>query len=651
MVNKVMQIFYGADCLPYKDQARAVHFPVVGNSFMGASNTTEIRFYIDRLGNTSATWVVIAKLPNGKIGSQVLSVAYDDELDENYAYLQLNTWFTQHKGDLYISLNGYQGGISLEYDEDTGLYSVPNGTPVIEATGSVKLSIQYATQIVGSDEIDEITLQEIYALFGTKLNITDGLVVIESRTSALATNYENGQVVYSKTDNKFYKVVNSAYELVLDPMANHIGIIPVSSLSNIISSYSDEVQKDLCFIIYNNEIYVKSANNQVIGTTTYYVFMKVDELGKTTNSNYYVDTYTKNGILVNASSYALSAYTIQLGSYYNKTGADSTFATITNLNNVSVVANDADSKIDSHIANKNNPHEVTKTQLGLGNVDNTSDNNKPISVAQQQALNLKANASDVYTKSQSDNKYQTKLTAGVGIAISGNVISSTGAISFQIVNSLPQTGTNGVFYLIPLSESETNNAYEEYVWVSSTSSFEKIGTTKVDLSDYYDKDQIDALIGAKQDDLPTVINGKFLKANNSTGDLEWDSPVQNNTTTYGATVSANDWEDLKDSTSLVLENTTISGIDTSYDFTRVKFSINSIDYQVLLKKNEQNRYVGIFDIEENDYLYEIGVYYNGTNIVFRSSRYNVIPNNALVDSVGDIIVDINGNYLVATEGE
>lgn len=53
-----------------------------------------------------------------------------------------------------------------------------------------------------------------------------------------------------------------------------------------------------------------------------------------------------------------------------------------------------------HIADKNNPHGVTKAQVGLGNVDNTSDLNKPISTATQTALNLKANAADVYTKTE-----------------------------------------------------------------------------------------------------------------------------------------------------------------------------------------------------------------------------------------------------------
>ena len=43
-------------------------------------------------------------------------------------------------------------------------------------------------------------------------------------------------------------------------------------------------------------------------------------------------------------------------------------------------------KVDSHIGNKSNPHGVTKTQVGLGNVNNTSDANKPVSTAQATAI-------------------------------------------------------------------------------------------------------------------------------------------------------------------------------------------------------------------------------------------------------------------------
>lgn len=53
--------------------------------------------------------------------------------------------------------------------------------------------------------------------------------------------------------------------------------------------------------------------------------------------------------------------------------------------------------MSSHISNQNNPHNVTKAQVGLGNVDNTSDLNKPVSTAVQTELNKKANSSTLST--------------------------------------------------------------------------------------------------------------------------------------------------------------------------------------------------------------------------------------------------------------
>ena len=51
----------------------------------------------------------------------------------------------------------------------------------------------------------------------------------------------------------------------------------------------------------------------------------------------------------------------------------------------------------NHLVNTSNPHNTTASQLGLGNVDNTSDANKPISTATQTALDLKSNKSEVAT--------------------------------------------------------------------------------------------------------------------------------------------------------------------------------------------------------------------------------------------------------------
>ena len=56
---------------------------------------------------------------------------------------------------------------------------------------------------------------------------------------------------------------------------------------------------------------------------------------------------------------------------------------------------DVDSKVDTHVAREDNPHGVTKAQVGLGNVDNTSDADKPISIATQNALDLKVDDSEI----------------------------------------------------------------------------------------------------------------------------------------------------------------------------------------------------------------------------------------------------------------
>lgn len=70
----------------------------------------------------------------------------------------------------------------------------------------------------------------------------------------------------------------------------------------------------------------------------------------------------------------------------------------------------------AHIADTANPHSVTKVQVGLSNVDNTSDLAKPISTATQTALDLKATVSDLtaHTGNVSNPHSVTKAQVGLG---------------------------------------------------------------------------------------------------------------------------------------------------------------------------------------------------------------------------------------------
>lgn len=79
------------------------------------------------------------------------------------------------------------------------------------------------------------------------------------------------------------------------------------------------------------------------------------------------------------------------------------------------------SVVSGHISNNSNPHNVTKTQVGLGNVDNTSDLLKPISNATQAALNEKEGVIAAGSTGQywrGDKSWQTLNKAAVGL---GNV--------------------------------------------------------------------------------------------------------------------------------------------------------------------------------------------------------------------------------------
>jgi len=82
------------------------------------------------------------------------------------------------------------------------------------------------------------------------------------------------------------------------------------------------------------------------------------------------------------------------------------------------------STLTSHISNVSNPHSVTKSQVGLGNVDNTSDANKPISTATQTALNGKENTITAGTTAQyyrGDKTFQTLDKTAVGLSNVANV--------------------------------------------------------------------------------------------------------------------------------------------------------------------------------------------------------------------------------------
>ena len=78
-------------------------------------------------------------------------------------------------------------------------------------------------------------------------------------------------------------------------------------------------------------------------------------------------------------------------------------------------------------------------------------------------------------------------------------------IRFELVNTLPATGETGVIYLVPNGGSGSN-VKDEYIWLESSSTFEKIGTTDVDLSGYV---QTTDLVEVSTSDIDSMFSNVF----------------------------------------------------------------------------------------------------------------------------------------------
>lgn len=84
--------------------------------------------------------------------------------------------------------------------------------------------------------------------------------------------------------------------------------------------------------------------------------------------------------------------------------------------------------MDDHIDNTDNPHGVTKNQVGLGSVDNTTDAAKPVSTAQQVALNTKANFDSPIRLNPRNIAASTTITSAYNAASVGPITISDGVI-------------------------------------------------------------------------------------------------------------------------------------------------------------------------------------------------------------------------------
>ena len=183
------------------------------------------------------------------------------------------------------------------------------------------------------------------------------------------------------------------------------------------------------------------------------------------------------GASINIGSSTLDKTSIDLGNVDNTSDINKpiSIATQTALDNKVSTS----TTVNGHALSGN--ITVTASDIGLSNVDNTSDVNKPISTATQTALDLKANQSTTYTKAYIDNLSDTYYTQTEMDATIGDINTSISNLETTI-----STGTafKGAFDtasgLDTLTESSLIEGWmygirstnDVYVYVASNTTFD-----------------------------------------------------------------------------------------------------------------------------------------------------------------------------------
>lgn len=133
---------------------------------------------------------------------------------------------------------------------------------------------------------------------------------------------------------------------------------------------------------------------------------------------------------------------------------------------------------------------------------------------------IAANAADIDTleSTKQDNVafadgYDAESNKAATVKTVTDAVKDITSFEFEIVTKLPETGTKGVIYLLKHSEAGVD-MYEEYIWVNNR--FEKIGDTRIDLSNYYTKAEVDGLI----DGVEALVAAEETRATGAESDLD-----------------------------------------------------------------------------------------------------------------------------------
>jgi chromosome segregation ATPase len=325
------------------------------------------------------------------------------------------TTATNTANNAYDLANSKQSVINSSHLLDGSYVQAPNGQNVVQAINSINTAL---TSLTG---IDTSTLSSISDINTTLLDLQDQ---IDNLPSGGGGSSQAIDIIYN---------TNSNVSAELDGLISDVSTIntSITTLTNSLSDYQPLLNSTNKLPIENVELennalsYVdisSSLTQQLLTITNNISTLSSSDNSQTTAINTLTDSIND-----------LTTGKQDLISGTNKISAS----------NVSYSSSDVSTKLDDLTSSINttntNIGNLTKSSIGLGNCDNTSDTNKPISSATQTALNLK---SDI------DNPSFTTLLTTPSIKITSGATNnyvltsdSQGLASWQATQSIQPSST------------------------------------------------------------------------------------------------------------------------------------------------------------------------------------------------------------------
>lgn len=285
---------------------------------------------------------------------------------------------------------------------------------------------------------------------------------VTSDDATIATSYQlqvNGEAKGATIDIAKDQSIKDINVLDMNATLNNDGTIkagnPVGSTALCISYILADGTYKLAKLDYSRFLEETEFSNG-LEVKDHKVYVKIDSQSESflsVSSTGVKITGVQNAIntAVDAERVAREAECKQIKDSITQSGQGSTVALDAEIKRAKEAEAAITSDLNNHIQDYQNPHKVTKDQVGLGNVDNTSDADKPVSDATQTELDKKANQTYVNQLQQTITSLQTTIqqlqTKVTNMSTTIESVQNNITNMQTTINTLPTVDNNDAKYL------------------------------------------------------------------------------------------------------------------------------------------------------------------------------------------------------------